>query len=70
MGWLPAELLADGLGEVAELGALTDVDDRVVVAGLHLDGGVVAVDGVLERPGGLLGEADLGVGGRRLPAAR
>jgi hypothetical protein len=44
------------------LGAFADVEDRLVVAGLDLDGGVGGVDGVLERPGRLLGEADLGVG--------
>jgi hypothetical protein len=49
------------LGEVAELGALGEIDDWAVIH-VDLHGGGGGVDGVLERPGGLLGEADLGVG--------
>jgi hypothetical protein len=59
LGWLPAELLTDGCGEVAKLSALSQVDHRGAV---ELDRGVGGVDGVLERSGGPGGEADLGVG--------
>jgi len=60
--WLAtSRLVADGLGEVAELGAFAEVDHRAAVQ-VDLDGGVAGVDGVLGRPGGLLGEADFGVG--------
>jgi hypothetical protein len=53
--------VADGLGEIAELGTLAGVDHAGAVQ-VDLDRGGAGVDGVLERPGGLLGEADLGVG--------
>jgi hypothetical protein len=58
---LPAELLADGLGKGAELLAFAEVDDDAVVP-LDLDRGVGGVDGAGERPGWLVGEADLGGG--------
>jgi hypothetical protein len=45
LGWLPAELLADGLGEIEELGALAEVEDRGAVQ-VDLDRGVAGVDGV------------------------
>jgi hypothetical protein len=54
-------LLADGLGEVAKLGAFAEVDHYRAVQ-VDLDRWVGGVDGVLGRPGGLLGEADLVVG--------
>jgi hypothetical protein len=52
---------------VAELGALAQVDDGGgVVVQVDFHGGVGGVDAVLKRPGGLLGEADLGVAVTRL----
>jgi len=51
--WLPAELVAGGLGEVAEPGAWPRSTPLVH---RRVD------DGVRERPGGLLNEADLAVG--------
>jgi len=43
------------------LGAFAEVDDSDAVE-VDLDGGVGGVDGVLQRPGGLVGDTDLGVG--------
>jgi hypothetical protein len=60
LGWLPAELLADGLGEIEELGALAEVGTGVRSRSTWT--AALPVDGVLERPGGLLSEANVGVG--------
>src|SRR6266540_6498195 len=58
----PAELVGGLAGQVAELLAFDEVDDRLALVEVDGDDGVGGVQGVLERPGWLLGDAHLGVG--------
>ena len=55
-GCYPTELIAGGLGEIAELGAFAEADHRGAVQ-VDLHSSVGGVEGALERPGRLLGNA-------------
>src|SRR6266545_7334382 len=59
--WLPAELGAGGLGQVAERLALPEEDHRPVLQ-VQGGGGMVGVDRELQRPARLVGQAHLRVG--------
>src|SRR6266540_7018114 len=59
--WLPAELGAGGLGQVAQRLALPQEDHRFVLQ-VQGGGGMVGVDRELQRPARLVGQANLRVG--------